>query len=118
MSARRGRIKLGVRERALAISTVPEDERTPRPPYLKMIPLGEIIARVLSVSSPNTKKARALYERFIEAFGRETDVLLSVPYAEMAEISEDVAHAVLSMREGRVLLHPGGGGQYGGFEFL
>ena len=113
-----GRIKLGVRERALAISTVPEEKRTPRPPYLKMIPLGEIIARVLSVSSPNTKKARALYERFIEAFGRETDVLLSAPYAEMAEISEDVAHAVLSMREGRVLLHPGGGGQYGGFEFL
>ena len=112
-----GRIKLGVRERALSISTVPEEKRTPRPPYLKIIPLGEIIARTLAVSSPNTKKARALYEKFISAFGRETDVLLSAAESEMREISEPVADAVIAMRSGNIILHPGGGGQYGWFEF-
>ncbi|HJJ54714.1 MAG TPA: endonuclease Q family protein [Methanocorpusculum sp.] len=112
-----GRIKLGVRERALAISTVPEAERTPRPPYLKLIPLGEVITRVLGVSSPTTKKARALYETYLSAFGREIDVLLSVSEQELCRISEPVGKAVIAMRNGNIILHPGGGGQYGWFEF-
>lgn len=112
-----GRIKLGVRERALSISTVPEDERTPRPPYLKIIPLGDVISRVLNVSSPATKKARTLYNAFIDRFERETDVLLTVSAAELSEISEGVSHAVIAMRKGDVKLYPGGGGQYGRFEF-
>ncbi|MDO5846190.1 MAG: endonuclease Q family protein, partial [Methanocorpusculum sp.] len=110
----KGRIKLGVRERAEAMSSIPP---TARPPYLKIIPLGEVIARVLGVSSPNTKKAAALYEQFIERFGNEIAVLLTACEAEMAEISLATARAVISMREGRVVLHPGGGGQYGWFEF-
>lgn len=113
----KGRIKLGVRERALAISTVPESERTPRPPYLKLIPLGEVIARVLSVSSPTTKKARALYEKYLGEFGREIDVLLSVTEDELCRVSEPVGRAVIAMRNGNIILHPGGGGQYGWFEF-
>ena len=110
----KGRIKLGVRERAFAMSSIPE---TPRPPYLKMFPLGDVIARVLGVSSPNTKKAKALYSAFIERFGNEISVLLEAPESEMAEVSEGVSSAVVSMREGRVLLFPGGGGRYGSFAF-
>ena len=110
----KGRIKLGVRERAYAMSSIPA---TPRPPYLKMIPLGEVIARVLGVSSPNTKKAKALYDAFIERFGNEITVLLHAPEAEMAEVSAGVSSAVSAMREGRVLLFPGGGGKYGSFAF-
>ena len=108
----KGRIKLGVKERAEQLSTIPP---TDRPPYLKMIPLGDVIARVLGVSSPNTKKARALYSAFIEAFDNEIAILLKVSYAELAGVSPQVAEAVLSMREGRVTLIPGGGGQYGSF---
>ncbi len=110
----KGRIKLGVRERAYAMSSIPE---TQRPPYLKMIPLGEVISRVLGVSSPNTKKAKVLYQEFVERFGNEIAVLLYASEAEMAEVSPAVASAVLSMREGRVLLFPGGGGKYGSFAF-
>ncbi|HJJ32375.1 MAG TPA: endonuclease Q family protein [Methanocorpusculum sp.] len=109
-----GAIKLGVRERALHKATIPP---TKRPPYLKIIPLGEVIARVLNVSSPNTKKAKTLYGRFIEAFDNEIDVLLFRTREELSAISPSVADAVLAMREGRIILHPGGGGQYGWFEF-
>ncbi len=108
----KGRIKLGVKERAEQLSTLPP---TNRPPYLKMIPLGDVIARVLGVSSPNTKKARTLYSAFIEAFDNEIAVLLEVPYVDLTRVSPQVAEAVLSMREGRVTLIPGGGGQYGSF---
>ncbi|WP_042698297.1 endonuclease Q family protein [Methanocorpusculum bavaricum] len=108
----KGRIKLGVKERAEQLSSIPP---TDRPPYLKMIPLGEVIARVLGVSSPNTKKARALYSAFIEAFDNEISILLEMPYAELAEVSAPAARAVISMREGRLTLIPGGGGKYGSF---
>lgn len=110
--ADKGRIKIGVKERAEQLSTIPP---TDRPPYLKMVPLGEVIARVLGVSSPNTKKARALYSKFIEAFDNEIAVLLEVPYDELVKISPETAEAVLSMREARVTLIPGGGGRYGSF---
>jgi len=109
-----GQIKLGVRERALNKATIPQ---TKRPPYLKVIPLGEVIARVLNISSPNSKKVKSLYEKFIQAFGNEINVLLFGKKDEMAEISSAVANAVLAMREGRLILHPGGGGKYGTFEF-
>ncbi len=110
----KGRIKLGVKERAEQLSTIPP---TSRPPYKKMIPLGEVIARVLGVSSPHTKKSRELYNSFIEVFDNEITVLLEVPHADLASVSSDVADAILSMREGRVTMTPGGGGKYGSFTF-
>lgn len=112
-----GRIKVGVRDRALSLSIVPEHERTSRPPYLKIIPLGEVIARVLGVSSPQTKTARNLYSAFLMAFKREIDVLLNVPCDDLKTISVPVAEAIESMRNGTVILYPGGGGKYGRFEF-
>ncbi len=111
----KGRIKLGVRERAEKLSTL--DIPTVRPPYVKMIPLGEVIARVLGVSSPSTKKCAALYSRFIDAFDNEIAVLLEVPVGDLRSVSPEVAEAVVKMREGRVALFAGGGGKYGSFEF-
>jgi len=109
-----GRIKIGVKERAEQLSTMPP---TRRPPYLKMMPLGPVIARVLGAASPNTKKVRVLYDSFIEAFDNEIAVLLDVPQDELAGVSPEVADSVLCMREGRVTLIPGGGGRYGSFSF-
>ncbi|MCZ9318951.1 MAG: endonuclease Q family protein [Methanocorpusculum sp.] len=111
----KGRIKLGVRERAERLSTL--SVPTFRPPYLKMIPLGEVIARVLGASSPHTKRCAALYGRFIEAFDNEIAVLLEVPEGDLGSVSPEVAAAVVKMREGRVTLFPGGGGRYGSFSF-
>jgi Uncharacterized conserved protein len=110
-----GQIKLGVRERAQKMSTLAEP--APRPPYIKMIPLAEVIARVLHVANPGAKKVVALYEKFLAAFGNEIAVLLEVPKERLAEVSPAVAEAVIMMREGRVKLFPGGGGKYGSFSF-
>lgn len=110
-----GRIKLGVRERAEKLSTLAEP--TQRPPYLKMIPLGEMIARVLGTASPNTKKCKELYNRFVETFDNEIAVLLEIPKQDLCSVSCEVADAVIKMREGQVTLFPGGGGKYGSFAF-
>jgi PHP family Zn ribbon phosphoesterase len=103
-----------VKERAEQLSTMPP---TRRPPYLKMMPLGPVIARVLGAASPNTKKVKVLYDSFIDVFDNEIAVLLDVPQNELAGVSPEVADSVLCMREGRVTLIPGGGGRYGSFSF-
>ena len=110
----RGRIKKGVQDRARELSDSPP---APRPPYLHLIPLGEIIQRVLSTSSPHTAKCRRLYGELVAAFGTEIAVLVDVPVGEIREVNAAVAGAVDSLRSGHLVLHPGGGGRYGSFSF-
>ncbi|MBP5083822.1 MAG: endonuclease Q family protein, partial [Methanomicrobium sp.] len=114
-----GKIKIGVRDRALSKSVPAESfdgKRLSRPPYLHIIPLAEIIAGVLNAASPNTKQCKTLYSALVSEFGTEIDVLTSVPTENMAQVSAPVADAVKRFREGRITLHPGGGGMYGTFE--
>ncbi|MDH7510275.1 MAG: PHP-associated domain-containing protein [Methanolinea sp.] len=110
-----GRIKKGVRDRARELSSGPA---LPRPPYLHMIPLAEILARVLSVSSVRSRSVSTLYDRFIRAFGNEISVLMEVPPQNLSEIHPGAAAAVDALRSGRVRLVPGGGGRYGTFSFF
>jgi uncharacterized protein (TIGR00375 family) len=108
----RGRIKLGVADRAAGLSSGPPGNR---PPYLHIIPLGEIIRTVLRVSSPSTKRCHALYDRFIAVFGDEIRVLTGVPAEEIADVDPRVAAVVSAFRTSRIMLIPGGGGRYGSF---
>jgi uncharacterized protein (TIGR00375 family) len=108
-----GRIKKGVADRAreLAADHVP----SPRPLYLHLIPLGEIVQRCLGTASPATKKCRQVYDALTASLGPEIDILIDLPVAEIAEIDARVGAAVEALRNGEVILHPGGGGKYGSF---
>jgi uncharacterized protein (TIGR00375 family) len=108
----RGRIKKGVADRAARLSSGPPGER---PPYLHLIPLGEIIRTACGASSPATRGCRSLYDRFIDLFGNEIRVLIDVPVDELAELDTTVAAAISCFRSSRVRLIPGGGGKYGSF---
>ncbi len=111
-----GRIKKGVADRAqeLAAAHAP----LPRPPYLHLIPLGEIIQRCLGTASPATKKCRQVYDTLTASLGPEIDILIDLPVADIAGIDARVASAVDALRKGEVILHPGGGGRYGSFSIL
>ena len=109
-----GLLKKGVADRAKELSDSPVE---PRPPYLHLIPLLEIIQRVLGTSSPTTKRCTALYTRFLETLGDEIGILVDVPVADLQDLNEGVADAVGRLRTGRVHLFPGGGGRYGRFSF-
>lgn len=108
-----GIIKKGVCDRAreLAAGNLPR----PRPPYLHVLPLAEIIRTMEGASSPRTKKCRAIYARFIETFKNEIAVLIDIPLPEIRDIHPGVADAIGALRDGTVTLHPGGGGKYGTF---
>jgi len=108
-----GRIKLGVIERAMQLSSgLP----TRRPPYLHVIPLSEIIQRVLAMKSPATQRCKDMYDTCIDRFGNEISVLINIPSQEIAEIDIRLSRAIEAFREGHILLHPGGGGKYGSFD--
>jgi uncharacterized protein (TIGR00375 family) len=108
-----GLVKKGVSDRARELSR--GSASRPRPPYLHVIALGQIIQLVEKASSPNTKKCKAIYTSLIHAFGNEIAVLIDVPVGEIRSINPAVAEAVESLRNGAVDLHPGGGGKYGTF---
>jgi uncharacterized protein (TIGR00375 family) len=108
----RGLIKKGVRDRARELST-----GTPlkRPPYLHMIPLGEIIRKTLNVSSTNTKKCLMMYSQLISIFKNEIAILTITPIPDIREVDTGVADAIDALRNNRISLQPGGGGRFGTF---
>jgi uncharacterized protein (TIGR00375 family) len=110
-----GLIKKGVRDRARELSI---GEVRKRPPYLHMIPLGEIVQRVLGVASPYSKRCQILYKTLIAELGTEIEILLERTIAEIGEVDSRVADAIDALRSNRVKLFPGGGGKYGTFSFL
>ncbi|RXE57187.1 histidinol phosphatase [Methanoculleus taiwanensis] len=109
------RIKKGVADRAAELGGGVPGER---PPYLHTIPLTEIIMQVLGVASPLTKRCSSLYDDFLAVFGSEITVLAAASAGEIREVHPAVGDAVDALRNGRVTLHPGGGGRYGSFSFL
>ncbi|MDD1728007.1 MAG: TIGR00375 family protein [Methanospirillum sp.] len=111
--ADKGRIKKGVRERAEELSS---GTTTVRPPYLHIIPLAEIIQRTLGTCSATTKRCSELYQQCLARFGNEISILTETPPDDLREFHQELGDAIAAFREGRIILHPGGGGKYGSFE--
>jgi uncharacterized protein (TIGR00375 family) len=111
-----GLVKKGVSDRARELSLGASPR--PRPRYLHVVALGQIIQTVEKASSPNTKKCRAIYASFISAFDNEIAILIDVPVAEIRAVHPKIADAIESLRTGNVTLHPGGGGKYGTFSLI
>ena len=114
------RIKKGVLDRVNELATYENPKHPPhRPPYLHLIPLTEIIKNALGHSSTETRKVKEAWETLVLTFGSEVTVLVD---AEMERIQgatdERIKDSIAAFREGRVFLHPGGGGRYGSIEIL
>lgn len=113
-----GRIKKGVKDRVNEIATY-DSPKHPyhRPEYLHLIPLAEIITKAIGQSSPHTKTVFKIWNELITTFGDEVNVLVDANIEDIAKATEEpVTKAIKAFREGRVSLHPGGGGQYGQVE--
>ena len=108
----RGLIKKGVRDRARELSS-----GTPvkRPPYLHILPLGEIIRTTENASSTNTKKCLSKYKQLISAFGNEIAILTPTPVSEISVVDKRTADPIDAFRNNRISFQPGGGGRFGTF---
>lgn len=89
------------------------DRRKNHPPYVKLVPLLEVVAESLE-STVLSQKAKTLYENLCETFGSEINVLLKTPIEEIEkEFGAKVAEGVRRVRLGTIAIAPGYDGEYG-----
>ncbi len=84
-----------------------------RPPFVRLVPLAEIIAEVLGCG-PTTKRVGVEYRSLIQGLGSELQVLMRASASDLERLSgERLAQAILSARVGSVDTEPGFDGVYG-----
>lgn len=89
---------------------VPEDAI----PFKSLLPLYEIISFVTGVNQLYSKKVIEEQNKLIDRFGNELNVLLNITKEELKKVtSEEIADAIIKVREGKVRFHAGYDGNYG-----
>lgn len=84
-----------------------------RPPYVSMVPLGEIIAEALGVGV-GTQKVKDNYLSLVSVLGSEFGVLLKASIQDIARFSNGrIAEAVGKVRKGDIEVVPGYDGNFG-----
>lgn len=82
-------------------------------PFRSIVPLKEIIGEALGMGA-GTKGVEAEYNKLINSFKSEFDILLEVPFEELKEVAfSQVAEGIRRAREGKVNISPGFDGEYG-----
>ena len=84
-----------------------------RPPFLRLVPLEELLAETLSVGK-RSKAVANVYRKLCAEFGNELEVLARAGSGDIQIVAgEQVAGAILKARTGQVVAEPGFDGQYG-----
>lgn len=112
------RIKKGVKDRINEKADFEKPQHPDhRPQYLHLIPMAEIITKAIGQRSPFTQTVTNRWTELVSAFCSEIRVLLDVDVEYIKKITAPaIAEAIQAFREKRVIIHPGGGGQYGTIE--
>jgi len=83
------------------------------PPFVKLVPLNEIIAESL-YSTVSSQKVKDLFDELCQKFGSELNVLLKTSVQDLEkEAGPRVAEGVDKVRRGNIVILPGFDGQYG-----
>lgn len=117
--------KLGVRDRVRVREEIDEkgirwirgrmegQERKEKIPFVKLVPLMEIIAETYNVGS-SAQKVKNEYEKLTEKLGSEIEILTRREIGEIGKIGgERLAEGVLKVRKGDIFISPGFDGVFG-----
>lgn len=89
------------------------DTKHIQPPFVKLVPLLEIVAESLG-STVNSQKAQKLYATLCSELDSELNVLLKSPIDAIEKVGGGkVAQAITKIREGSISIDPGYDGVYG-----
>ena len=80
------------------------------------MPLAEIIGTVYD-KGVTTKTVQSIWQRLIDKFAVEIEVLINAPLEEIAEVDERVVLGIEGFRNKTLQVTPGGGGKYGEISF-
>jgi PHP family Zn ribbon phosphoesterase len=106
-------IRLGVRDRAMAIGQAKSVSPPHRPPYHHIPPLLDLVADALGIKSRSSKQVRSLYSKLRKQFGDEIEILMKTNPALIEEITPKVSRMIDCFRKGNIEYQAGGGGRYG-----
>ena len=82
-------------------------------PTKHLVPLEEVIASCFGMGA-QSKKVQAAYEALVKAAGGEYQVLLDLPYEELAKMTEPIiVEGIRRNREEKLHIEPGYDGKYG-----
>jgi len=89
------------------------DPTKQHPPYVKLVPLIEIIAESLH-STPQSQKVKSVFETLTSQLDSEIQILLKTPIKEIEKIAgTHIAQGVSIVRSGSIAITPGYDGVYG-----
>ncbi|MBU2559919.1 endonuclease Q family protein, partial [archaeon] len=110
-----GRMKKGVYDRSEELfEKAPHENPKPRPPYIRIAPLADILSVALGVKTPYSNKVQDAWKKLVEHFDTEIAVLIDAPIEDIRkEGGEKLAILIGSYRKGNFKITQGGGGKYG-----
>ena len=103
---------IGVENRVEKLTNQGTDKNKNKKPFYKILPLQELIS-LLNNSPLASNKSWQIYNKFIDEFGSEFNVLLHEEKERLARIDEKLAEIILKNREGKIPVKPGYDGVYG-----
>jgi uncharacterized protein (TIGR00375 family) len=105
----------GVEQRVEELADRPEGFKSENAiGFVRLLPLSEVIATVLGTDSASTQRVWSLYNSLVEKFSDEYTVLIDASKDELGAIAgEEVADALVRVREGKAEVVPGYDGVYG-----
>lgn len=112
-----GTIKKGVDFRISEISDYSKPKHPSfRPKYVHLMPLAELISAVYD-KGVTTKTVQGKWQKLIDNFNTEIDVLINVSIEDIEKIDSNIAPAIEAFRNKTIDVIPGGGGKYGEISF-
>jgi len=113
----RRRLTIGVDQRVAELADRPLGYKPPNTPgFVHLIPLPELIAKVLKIASPTNNAVWQRYYLLIKAFENEYNVMLNIPRGRLAAVVEEpLADAIIRARQEKIQIKPGYDGVYGDF---
>lgn len=83
------------------------------PPFVRLVPLLEILAESLS-STVFSQKTKECFDNLCQRFGSEVNVLLKTKIEDIdKEFGEKIAEGIAKVRSGDIVIRPGYDGEYG-----
>lgn len=94
-------------------------QRLRRPPYLKTVPLREIIASTYRIKGKDSVTVDRIYEAALGCGASEYQILMEMSEADLKSfVDAQVSEAIIRVRESRLKVIPGFDGVYGSIELF